>query len=285
MPAGKPGAELQVFDDLTQFSKAVEAAGFAFDFQSLTKLNINFFEPSDKYLILNIKDYGDDPNNLLFLNEDKTFLYSKAPPPQKAFETFEKVYSKPYGKSTVLAFLTLNKALTSYKKKLETLINSMRELEQNFDAKRYRELTFEYAGLYDRVEDFNDIVIRLEESGIKEVETRLISFDYSVLIAESTSLLDRCRNRLNILKDIARDHEMQTAAEFNKRLERLNVLIMKLTALTIIFMTPNIIAGHFGMNFAYMPELRVPWVYPAVIASQIAIVLTLIVVFRRVKWL
>ncbi len=280
------GVELRLFADLTLFSKAVQETGFSFDFISVTQLNTSFVKTSDKYLILNIKDYEDeDPNNLLFLSEEKAFLYSKKPPAPQSFESFAKVYSKPYGKSTVLSFLTLNKAQVNYKTKLETLISGMKELEERFNAKRYRDLSFEFERLYDRLEDFHDIVIRLEERTIKEVETRHISFDYSVLMAESSGLLDRCRNRFNMLKDVARDHELQITTELNKRIERLNDVVKKLTALTVVLMIPNVIAGHFGMNFVFMPELRVPLAYPAVIVAQIILTVTAVFVFRRIKWL
>ncbi|MBI2183347.1 MAG: magnesium transporter CorA family protein [Thaumarchaeota archaeon] len=280
----RPG--VQIFDDVVAFSKAVGEAGYAIDFQSIMQLNTGFLQSAEKYLILNIKDYeNDDPNNLLFMTEEKAFLYSKSPPRAEAFNPFEKVCNKPYGRSTVLAYLILNKAVVSYKKRLEVLINGIKEIEQSYDAKKYRELALEFSRLYDRLEDFDDLVLRLEESPLKEVETRYISFDYSVLIAEGRGLLDRCRNRFNMLKDIARDHEIMVTTELNKRIERLNEVVKKLTALTVVLMIPNVIAGHFGMNFRSMPELEIPWAYPAVIIFQIIISTLAIIVFRKIKWL
>lgn len=276
---------LMLFDDLTLFSKAVEGAGFTFDFQSVTDVNANFLKSSEKCLILNIKDYEEDTNNLLFLSEGKALLYSKQAPSLGAFKEYEKVYGKPYGRSTILAFLTLDKALTSYKTKLETLIKDMKQLEMPLEAKKYRGLSFEFEHLYDRIEDFHDLVIRLEERRYKEVQTRYISFDYSILIAESNSLLDRCRHRFSLLRDIARDNETQVATELNRRIERLNEVVKKLTALTVVLMIPNVIAGHFGMNFQFMPELHLPLGYPAVIITQAILTGVAILAFRKIKWL
>ncbi len=279
-------AEIRYFSELNEFSKAVEEAGFMFDFQSVAKLNTSFLKTSDKCTIINIKDYEDqDPNNLLFLGDGKSFAYSKKPPPAELYESFSKVLDKPYGKCTVLAFLTLDKAVDSYKTRLDTLVNGMRDLEQTFDAKKYRDLFLEFERLYDRLEDFHDIVIRLEERTVKEVETRHISFDYSILLAETTGLLDRCRNRFNMLKDVARDNEREVTTELNRRIERLNEVMKKLTALTVILMIPNIISGHFGMNFQYMYELSIREAYPIVIVIQITLTVTAAVIFRKVKWL
>ncbi|MBI4258660.1 MAG: magnesium transporter CorA family protein [Thaumarchaeota archaeon] len=280
----RPG--IQLFDNINAFSKAIENEGFSFDFPSITELNTNFLQSAEKYLIVNIKDYdNDDPNNLLFMNGEKAFLYSKSPPRPETFHPFENVCNKPRGRSTVLTFLILNKAAISYKKRLETLIAGIKELEQHYDATKYRELVLDFNRLYDRLEDFDDIVLRLEESPIKEVETRYLSFDYSVLIAESHGLLDRCRNRLNMLKDLSRDHEIMVTTELNRRIERLNEVVKKLTALTVVLMIPNLIASHFGMNFGFMPELGIPEAYPTVIVSQIIISLLALLMFRKIKWL
>ncbi|MEM3736608.1 MAG: CorA family divalent cation transporter [Candidatus Bathyarchaeia archaeon] len=285
MQAVEYRAGLLIFDDLELFKRAVDETGFIFDFQSLSKLNVNFLKSSDQNLILLLKDYEGDFNNILFLSEREAFLYTKSPPPVDAFKTYDRVYGKPYGKSTVLAFLTLNKVLLSYRTKLEALINCMRGLEEDFDAKRYRDLTLEFERLIDKVEDFHDILLRLEERQIREVETRYLSFDYSILIAESNGLLDRCRHRLSMLREIAWDYEMQTTRELNRRIERLNDVVKRLTALTLILMIPTLIASHFGMNFEYMPELRIPWAYPAVIVVQALIAVMAIFILRRIGWL
>lgn len=68
-------AEVLFFQDLATFSQAVETAtGVVFDFSSLTQLLTPFLgQPSDQYLIVNVKDCdGADPDNLLFLTQDDT---------------------------------------------------------------------------------------------------------------------------------------------------------------------------------------------------------------------
>jgi magnesium transporter len=45
------------------------------------------------------------------------------------------------------------------------------------------------------------------------------------------------------------------------------------------------IAGIYGMNFEYMPELSWRWGYPAVWFVICAILIIMVVYFRRRKWL
>jgi len=52
-----------------------------------------------------------------------------------------------------------------------------------------------------------------------------------------------------------------------------------------ILAVPTAIAGIYGMNFDYMPELHHKWGYPAVVAVIFAICGGLFVRFRRIGWL
>jgi len=78
---------------------------------------------------------------------------------------------------------------------------------------------------------------------------------------------------------------MRTTEELNERIVKLNDVVKKLTAITVILMLPTLIASHFGMNFAYMPELKMAWAYPAVIFFQIVFMGIGFLLFRRIGWL
>jgi len=280
-------SEFQLFSDIASFSKAVESAtGLILDFASLTELTTDFIQASDQYLILNVKEYGSkQPDNLLFLTEDKAFAFSSKYPPLTIVKAFEDVLDKPFGKSTILSFLILGKVLENHKQQLETLIKRIRELEDNFDHAVYRNLSLEFARFSDRIEEFHDLLLGLQERRYKQVETQYISFDYRVLIAESLSLQGRCRRRLSTLKELRQEHEMQATEEVNQRLVKLNDVVKRLTAITIILMLPTLIASHFGMNFEYMPELHIWWAYPTVIGAQLAVIAAFVIVFRKIGWL
>jgi len=78
---------------------------------------------------------------------------------------------------------------------------------------------------------------------------------------------------------------MLATEELNNRIIKLNEVVKRLTAIAVSLLMPTLIAGHFGMNFQFMPELRVSWAYPAVIAGQIAIMVAGIIIFRKIDWL
>ena len=66
---------------------------------------------------------------------------------------------------------------------------------------------------------------------------------------------------------------------------RMNEVMKVLTIIATIFIPLTFIAGVYGMNFAYMPELRWRWGYPAVWVLMLAVAFSLILYFRRKKWL
>jgi magnesium transporter len=45
------------------------------------------------------------------------------------------------------------------------------------------------------------------------------------------------------------------------------------------------IAGIYGMNFKFMPELNKKWSYPAVIILMVIITVVIYLWFKRKKWL
>ncbi len=66
---------------------------------------------------------------------------------------------------------------------------------------------------------------------------------------------------------------------------RLNTVMKVLTIITTIFIPLTFIAGVYGMNFKYMPELDWPWAYPLVWAVMGTVTVGMLVFFRRKRWL
>ncbi|MNY54488.1 Magnesium transport protein CorA [compost metagenome] len=65
---------------------------------------------------------------------------------------------------------------------------------------------------------------------------------------------------------------------------RMNTIMKTLTVITTIFMPLTFIAGLYGMNFAYMPELEWHWGYFAVLIIMIGIGLGMFAWFQKKGW-
>ena len=66
---------------------------------------------------------------------------------------------------------------------------------------------------------------------------------------------------------------------------RMNEVMKVLTIIATIFIPLTLIAGIYGMNFQYMPELGWRWGYPTVWLIMLVIGALMLVYFRRKRWL
>jgi len=66
---------------------------------------------------------------------------------------------------------------------------------------------------------------------------------------------------------------------------RMNEVMKVLTIFAAIFIPLTFVAGIYGMNFAYMPELGWKWGYFAVLAIMATIGISMLIYFRNKKWL
>ncbi|MCX6294629.1 MAG: magnesium/cobalt transporter CorA [Bacteroidetes bacterium] len=66
---------------------------------------------------------------------------------------------------------------------------------------------------------------------------------------------------------------------------KMNEVMKVLTIITTIFVPVTFIAGVYGMNFEDMPELHSKWGYPLTWAAMLTIMISLLIYFRKKKWL
>ena len=65
---------------------------------------------------------------------------------------------------------------------------------------------------------------------------------------------------------------------------RMNEVMKFLTVFASIFIPLTFIAGVYGMNFRYMPELEWEWAYFAVLGLMASVAGTLLFYFKRKNW-
>jgi magnesium transporter len=65
----------------------------------------------------------------------------------------------------------------------------------------------------------------------------------------------------------------------------MNEVMKVLTIIATIFIPITFVAGIYGMNFDWMPELRQWWAYPVVLGVMAVIAAGMLVYFRRKRWI
>jgi magnesium transporter len=66
---------------------------------------------------------------------------------------------------------------------------------------------------------------------------------------------------------------------------KMNEVMKVLTIIATLFIPLSFIAGVYGMNFKYMPELELPWAYPAVLGVMAAVIVGFLGYFKYRKWI
>lgn len=64
-----------------------------------------------------------------------------------------------------------------------------------------------------------------------------------------------------------------------------NRIIKIFSVVSVVFLPPTLVASSYGMNFAFMPELKWSWGYPAAVGLMILAGLAPYLYFKRKNWL
>jgi magnesium transporter len=65
---------------------------------------------------------------------------------------------------------------------------------------------------------------------------------------------------------------------------KMNEVMKTLTVISSVFLPLTFIAGVYGMNFKYMPELNYNYGYYTIIGLMVLIVIVMLIYFKRKKW-
>ncbi len=122
--------------------------------------------------------------------------------------------------------------------------------------------------------DVMAVLVRRELPFISKKVARYFQ-DVDDHVIRVTSAIDGYRDLLEAVFD---SHQSLKADSTNR-------VIKTMTAYSIILMSVTVIAGIYGMNFEYMPELGTPFGYPGALLAMLAIGLTLRAYFKRKGWL
>ncbi len=105
-------------------------------------------------------------------------------------------------------------------------------------------------------------------------ETRLFLRD---VYDHTIQIIDNLDNNRDIVAGL---HDMYMTNLSNK----MNEVMKVLTIIATIFIPLTFIAGIYGMNFSYMPELTWKWSYPLVWGVMIVSTIGMVVYFKKRKW-
>ena len=183
-----------------------------------------------------------------------------------------------------LLYLLMDAIVDNYFNLIETLGNKVERLEDKlFIDKANDDITSHIQGLKREILKVRRAVHPLREvaNKLQKTESKLVDaktqhylsdlYDHIVQVSESIEIY---REMIWSLMDMY----MTTISN------KMNEVMKVLTIIATIFIPLTFIAGIYGMNFNYMPELQFKYSYFILWGIMIAIFVALIYYFKRKKW-
>ena len=118
-------------------------------------------------------------------------------------------------------------------------------------------------------------------SGMTKEHAVLITDDTRVFLRDVNDHFMQVKDTANSFRDLAAD---MLDGYLSMMSHKMNEVMQVLTIFAAIFIPLTFIAGVYGMNFEFMPELKFKYMYPLVWLVMCGVAVAMLVYFKRKKW-
>jgi len=222
----------------------------------------------------------------IFLGEN--YLVTVRTRPIRAIETTKRLRQSwsDYSDRGVglLVYLLMDAVVDDYMALLDVMSDSMDELEDKVfedfsptvveDIFRIKKQLLSLRRFITPLRDVFNTLLRREQP--------IFSHETNIYFQDVFDHLIRVNDMIDTLRDIvssAMDAYLSVAGN------RMNIVMKRLTSISTILMSVTLIAGIYGMNFDFMPELKFRYGYIFALLSMVAAAAGLYLYLRKVKWL
>ena len=218
----------------------------------------------------------------------KNYIVTVHSEPIRAIETAERLWRSwtdlAERGTGLLAYLLIDAVVDDYLPLLDTVSDRMDSLEDRIFAdfqdesleeifRIKKELLLLRRAVTPLRDVFNTLLRREQPIFSRETHTYFQDvFDHLIRVADT---IDTLRDMIGSMMD----------AYLSISGNRMNLVMKRLTSIATILMSVTLVAGIYGMNFDYMPELKWRFGYVGALLSMLVVGLAIYFHFRRIKWL
>ena len=253
------------------------------------------FEDYEEYIFILLKMFYYDMENRQIVAEHvglvfgDNYLISFQERKEDVFEPIRNRIRKDIGRirktrADYLAYALIDAVVDNYFVVMENIDYHIEEIEEKL-------ITAPTPGITQKIHDFKREMLFLRKSAwpLREVVGSFERSD-SKLIHQSTGmyLRDLYDHVIQVIEYIEIFQDMLSGLldlYLSSVSNRMNEIMKVLTIISTIFIPLTFVAGVYGMNFTYMPELEWRIGYPAVWAVMVVIAFSMVLFFKRKKWL
>ena len=249
----------------------------------------------DSYLFINLKmiyktqDMNDIQSEQVSLILGRNYVISFQEHPGDVFEIIRNRIRSDKGRirkmgSDYLCYALMDAIIDQYYTVLEHVGDRIEAIEDEVlinpttrTLQQLHEIKNRLLFLRKSIWPLREIINRLERGEIKLIKTATRFFfrdifDHTIQILE---MIETMRDMNSGMFDMY----------LSNISNRMNEVMKVLTIIATIFIPLTFIAGVYGMNFENMPELKWHWGYFGILGVMTAIAITLILFFKKRKWL
>jgi len=186
-------------------------------------------------------------------------------------------------KADYLFYIILDGFIDTYYLAFDELNHKILSLEEKLLADTNDSFIGEIHQLKSKLNNIRRILFPLRES-VKEMLNGEIDF----IKTQNRTFYKDIEDHLNQLNEfyISYNDQIKGLVDLNSSNlnNNINAVMKTLTIISTIFIPLTFIAGLYGMNFVFMPELNHQYGYPIILAVMIIVGLTMVLYMKRKKW-
>lgn len=239
-------------------------------YEQLHKHDFFIFRAYTSDINLNIDEIGEMSNKIaFFIFEDKLITI------HRAHFSFLNIHEEKHIKISELFLRIVSFMIDSFKKPTYDLSTKITEIEKTIFLKDYRIVLIEELYFIKTQSRILKKIIAITQAVIYQSQDKYkVSYLYQ-------DIQDQLLNLLTVNEESVENstHLMNTYLSLSD--QKNNEVVRLLTIFSVFFLPLNFIAGIYGMNFSFMPELTWKLGYLFALSLMIAVVIVIYLWFRR----
>lgn len=184
----------------------------------------------------------------------------------------------------LLAYLMIDSIVDDYMPLIDGMSDSLDDIEEQIFSEQHQASFEEIFRIKKQLLFLRRAVVPLRDvfNTLMRREQAIFSRETMIYFQDVYDHLIRVADSIDTLREIVGS---TIDAYLSISGNRMNFVMKRLTSISAILMSITLIAGIYGMNFKFMPELGMRYGYVGALVSMLGTGLALYIYFRRIKWL
>ena len=179
-----------------------------------------------------------------------------------------------------LLFLLIESLIANYEETFESLLNADGDSIKVTNINPTPYFTKKVEEQKRRMLNFKKATLSLRNTIVKLETINIIPMDSKYF----TELKEQANNLIDEIDFELFELDSKTNLIFAIQGHRLNEIMRTLTLVSVVFIPLTFLAGVYGMNFEYMPELKWHYGYLILLGLMAAITVSIVIYFKNKKW-